>query len=174
MQISGGWGQEPQDQLEQIEEGGSRYRAVAKLAHLTGHTRTHISHAIRLLKLPIAIQKMVRSGQLTVGHAEALVGVELQGSKLAIAKQIVNQRMSVRETRALVREARKETATVPKNELGKTVNAASPDVLRLQKRIAERIGCEVRLDSDAASLTIKYHNLDILDGVLEKLGLLET
>lgn len=163
-----------QDQLEQIEEGGSRYRAVAKLAYLTGNSRTHISHSIRLLKLPIVIQQMVRSGQLTVGHAEPLVGVALQSSKLAIAKRIVNQRLSVQETRTLVREVRNGSATALKTEASKPATAQSPDVLRLQKRIAESIGCEVRLDTDTTRLTISYHNLDILDGVLAKLGIRES
>lgn len=159
-----------QDQLDQIEEGGSRYRAVSKLAHMTGHTRTHISHSIRLLKLPIAIQEMVRNQQLSVGHATALVSVKPKTAQLNIANQAISRGLSVRAVRDLASDLANSNSVAVATTNVVAQQSPDPDILRLQHRVAERVGCPVKIDVERAHLTLEYYSLDILEGVLEKLG----
>ena len=156
------------DQLERIDPKGGRYRTVAKLAYLTGHARPYISHALRLLKLPESIQTMVRNRSLSAGHARALVGIKSRSSQLALAKRVVREQLSVRACEVLARTADSRS---PAPSSGTTL--PDPNIARLEQSIATTLGCAVALDSDAATLTISYHNLDILDGVLAKLGVME-
>lgn len=159
-----------QEQLKKIMRGGSRYRAVAKLAYLTGQARPYISHSIRLLKLPVAIQEMVRDGRLSAGHARTLVSVANKGAQMAIANKAINEGLSVRQVELLARQVKAGGGANPRAEQSNSPQPTDPDTQRLQNKIAEQLGCAVFIDTNGCSLTISYHNLDILDGVLEKMG----
>ena len=68
-----------------------RYGAVSRLARLLDKPRTHISHTLRLLKLPPRIQHLVATGQLTAGHARALVTVKDARRQQRLAQRIIRQ-----------------------------------------------------------------------------------
>ncbi len=158
------------DQLEEMNAGANRHRAVAKLAYLTGHQRTYISHSLRLLKLPVAIQEMVRSGRLSAGHGRALLSVKRRDAQLLLAKRAIDQKLSVREVESLARE-RRSGARIPAPAAPDPGGAATdPDTRRLESTISEAIGCKTTLNTREGSLTISYHDLDILEGVLQRLG----
>jgi ParB family chromosome partitioning protein len=70
-----------------------------------GKSRPYITNALRLLKLPEEIQKMVLDGRLTNGHARALVSVENINKQIQMAEKIASEGLSVRETERLVQDA---------------------------------------------------------------------
>lgn len=158
-------------QVSRNSQGRSEHRAVTKLAYLTGHSRPYISHALRLLKLPTQIQQMVVEGRLTAGHARALVTVQLRGAQLALAKRVAAETLTVRETEALARELKEGRARVDSAEPQHRPPKLDPDTLRLQTQMRERLGCSVAIDPEAARIVIDYHSLEILDGILAKIGL---
>jgi ParB family chromosome partitioning protein len=95
--------------LNAIEEAGG-YRELIdrfnytqdQLAEVIGKSRSHLANTLRLLKLPEDVQSMVSRGELTAGHARALVGRE---DALKLARTIVERNLNVREVEALVQDA---------------------------------------------------------------------
>ena len=148
-----------------------RHGAITRLARTLGKSRTHISHTLRLLKLPVAVQHLVVRGELSAGHARALVTVKDARRQERLAESIIRQRLSVRETEAAAqgrRISRTRTARHPPDEL--TFNA-DPDVRRLETALSETLGSTTRVDTERGRLVIHYgSDLDVLQGVLERLG----
>ena len=157
---------------ERLEDLGSRSRwgATRRLAAITGLSRSYISHAVRLLRLPDDVQELVRSGQLAVGHAKLLVGLPERRAQREVARRIVAEDLSVRAVETLVRATRK-------GEVAAATAAAEeddPDILRLERTLSDALGCAVRIRSAAGTLTVDYGgDLDVLDGVLRRIGITE-
>ena len=150
-------------------QGGARRRgAVRRAAAVAGLSRTYVSHALRLLRLPGAVQALLREGRIRVGHAKLLVGIGNAERQLALAEQIAAERLSVRAAEALVRAVRRG-APPPAAGAGP---ALDPDAARLERLLTEALGSRVRLDGERGRLVIDYGgNLDVLDGVLGRLGI---
>lgn len=172
----GGYETDPIEEAESLAEcidesaNGSRHRAVAKLAYQTGHSRTYISHSLRLLKLPTRLQAMVRDGQLRAGHARVLVGISNRAAQLNLANKVVSIGWSVRR---LEREARGVREGVQLGTVEAAVNhppKKDPSISRLERTLTDNLGCRTDIDAKRGSLTIRYHTLDVLDGVLHRLG----
>ena len=147
--------------------GRTRWGATRRLAAMTGLSRSYISHAVRLLRLPAEIQQLVRGGRLSVGHAKLLVTVTDRGAQVALARRIEHERLSVRETEALARAAKTggglgEVALDP---------AADADLRRLERALSEALGCPTQVRAQDGTLVVDYAgDLDVLDGVLQRVG----
>ena len=102
-----------------------------QLAERVGKKRATVANYLRLIQLPAQIQLFIRAGALTMGHARALLSLEEQDARLALAKKIVEKGLSVRQVEAMVRPAGPE-----KNET-QAREAELPDVYY---RVLERIG----------------------------------
>lgn len=166
--------QDPIEEAEYLHEqlddlGGRRTRgATKKLATRTGLSRTYISHALRLLELPEEVQEMIRGGRLQVGHAKPLVTINDRKVQLPLARKIANEGLSVRATERLAGAARAGEPVFGDNEAAAT---RDPDIVRLERRISELIGCQVNIDVTGGKFVVDYaHDLEILDGVLKRLG----
>jgi ParB family chromosome partitioning protein len=85
-----------------------------QVAENMGKDRSTVTNYIRLLKLPPDIQVSVRSGELSMGHARALINVDTVDKQLYIFKEIKNKGLSVRQTETLVRNLYKQTGGVKK------------------------------------------------------------
>lgn len=85
-----------------------------KIAEIVGKSRSAVANALRLLNLPKSVGEMVSSGSLSMGHARALLSLENEKSQKEIAKLVVQNDLSVRETERLVRNAVKEKTDVKK------------------------------------------------------------
>lgn len=75
-----------------------------ELARQVGKDRSSIANHLRLLKLPTEIQKMLEEGQLSMGHARALLAIESESRQIGLARDIIANQMSVRETEKMVRQ----------------------------------------------------------------------
>lgn len=151
-------------------------KRLAELHHLThgalgqriGKSRAYVTHFLRLLNLHAQVQDAVDAGLISMGHAKVLGGLPLgeQPTWLARAQQ------ADWSVRALERQLQKGEGHVLQTAPER--GAKSADWLRLEREIADAVGANVSLAADAqgrGTLTIGFHSLDALDGVLAKLGL---
>ena len=128
-----------------------------------GKSRSHIANLLRLLNLPLAVQELLISGQLTAGHARALVTCD---NPLAIAKQIISLGLSVRDAERLaknVSEKKVSNKTKTKEKLADTVllEADLSAALKMKVSINHEEGKEKGL------ISIAYKSLDELDRISE-------
>ena len=130
-----------------------------------GKSRSHIANLLRLLNLPTAVQELLISGQLTAGHARALVTCD---NPMALAKQIISLGLSVREAERLAKNASQEkipNKTKRKEKLADTVilEADLSAALKMKVSINHEKGKEKGL------ISISYKSLDELDRISEVL-----
>jgi ParB family chromosome partitioning protein len=163
--------------LNPIEEA----RAYSQLLQLRGWTqdemaarvgkdRSTIANALRLLRLPEKVQEMVREGQLSMGHARTLLGLEQEADIVSLAREVVRAGLSVRATEQAVRKHN----AVPKNPAAEGDDEAQRRkiiVRELEDRLRRRLGVRVKLrpkgkGKGAGTLEIPYGSLDELDRVL--------
>jgi len=134
------------------------------LAKVVGKSRPHITNLLRLLNLPDSVKAMINSGDLTMGHARAIITAK---DPEGLAKEIIKKGLSVRQAEALAKK-------VSDGRFAKKARAAKdidPDILALEKTLESVLGLKVKLQAEGASgaLTIYYNDLDQLDGILQKL-----
>jgi len=160
--------------LSAIEEAEAYQRLIDEFTHtqdalakVVGKSRSHVANTLRLLTLPAEVQKMVDQGQLTAGHARALVGRE---DALTLAREIASAGMSVRDI-----ESRVATKTSKSSKPG-TTPAKSADTIALERDMSDAIGMKVAIklkgdeQSGRGTLSIEFKNFDQLDDVLRRLN----
>lgn len=139
------------------------------LAERLGKDRSTIANTMRLLKLPTRVRDKVVAGELTEGHARALLGAADPNAIADLAEKVIRGRMSVRQTEALVRKGSKKTAAAGTNG---AAPAKSPAIRDLEARLSRALGTrvEVRDVGNKGEIAVPYADLDALDRVVERLG----
>lgn len=135
-------------------------------ARAIGRSRSATSNMLRLLNLADPVQTMLLAGDIEMGHARALLALTA-AEQIACANEVVNKRLSVRETEKLVND----WASDGDRQVAKPKQTA--DVRRLEEGLADWLLSAVQLKANAngkGSVTIKFNNLDELDGVLQRIG----
>ncbi len=133
-----------------------------QVADAVGKSRVTISNLLRLISLPEEIKTLLSHGDLEMGHARALLGLPVE-QQVEGARHVVARGLTVRQTEALVRQwlnGSKDTKAEPKSD---------PDIVRLEQRLAERLGSPVQIkhgEKGKGQLVIRYNSLDELQGVL--------
>ena len=157
------------EDLNPIEEAGSLQRlqrefdlTQQEVATAVGKSRSAVANLLRLMSLQQDVRRLVEHGDLEMGHAKALLGLEGTSQSQA-ARSVVAKGLTVRQTEALVRSLlAKPTAT----STGKKLD---PNVRNLQDDLAQRLGASVQIQHSAkgrGKLVIAYNSLDELDGIL--------
>jgi ParB family transcriptional regulator, chromosome partitioning protein len=155
--------------LTALEEAEGYARLMAEFAHTqedlaraVGKSRSHVANMMRLLELPDGVKRLVQDGQLSMGHARALLTA---ADPLALAQDVVQRGLNVRQTEQLVKEAA-QPASPPAQ-----VRQKSPDTVALESDLSNRIGLKVTVSSDGQKgmLQIHYKSLDQLDTVLNRI-----
>jgi ParB family chromosome partitioning protein len=142
------------------------------LAERVGKDRTTVANALRLLKLPERVRQKVVSGELTEGHARALLGAPDDKSLEELSDKVLRGKLSVRATEDLVRKARaKNGVDSEKNKSGDPAAQKSASLRDLEGRLTRALGTvvEVRDRGNQGEIAIPYKDLDALDRVLDKL-----
>src|ERR1700704_1194959 len=141
-------------------------RSQDDIAKIVGKSRSHVANMMRLTKLPAEVQAYIAQGQLSAGHARALIGVP---DPLAAAKRIVEEGLNVRQTEALAHEegVPERKAQKPRASAGKTKDA---DTIALEKRVSDALGLAVTVNhrDPGGSVQISYKSLEQLDEVLRR------
>jgi ParB family chromosome partitioning protein len=137
------------------------------LAQRVGKDRSTIANALRLLRLPPNVREKVVLGELSEGHARALLGAPDDKQLSDLAEKVVRGRLSVRQTEALVRSA-KDGAT-PIGKRGASGPEKPANVRDLEARLTKRLGTkvEVREKDGKGEIIVKYANWDELDRILD-------
>ena len=156
--------------LNAVEEGEGYRRLIEEFGHtqedlakVVGKSRSHIANTMRLLTLPDDVRKLVEYGHLTPGHARALIG---RTDAIALAKKIVDQGLTVRQTEKLA-GGDKPSASAKKKE-----DDRDPNTVALERDLEAMLGLRVKVayDGKNGALTIYYGGLDQLDGLLARLS----
>lgn len=160
----------------------SHKRSQEEVAKAVGKSRSHIANLIRLLSLPQRALEALERGEITMGHARAILPAPNPDAAAAL---IVKRGMSVRETEKLVAEAlrlKKEREADAKPKLstpgnlsvpGKSAARKDADTRALEAELAAALGLEVAIDHSqkgAGIVAIRYLNLDQLDDLVRRLS----
>ncbi|HRP06928.1 MAG TPA: ParB/RepB/Spo0J family partition protein [Gemmatimonadales bacterium] len=144
--------------------------AQSEVARLVGRDRSTVANTLRLLKLPANTQQMIQAGELSEGHARALLSAQDPASISRLARQAIDEGWSVRHTEAVVRG---DVASKPRGNMMKKLPAerpASADARRVEEELRNRLGTDVRLTAKRRGrglLTISYYSNDDLARLLE-------
>jgi ParB family transcriptional regulator, chromosome partitioning protein len=163
------------ENLNPLEEAGALKRLIdefgmthARAAEAVGRSRVSVTNLLRLLELPDPVRDLLARRELDIGHARALLGLESSRAQLIeLARRIVKQNLSVRETENLVRRAAGQSSGAASD--GKTGKTPDPNVSRLETELSEKLGTAVRIEHGRGGgrLVIRYHSLEELDGIIE-------
>lgn len=140
------------------------------LAERVGKDRTTVANGLRLLKLPERVRQKVVSGELTEGHARALLGAPDEKSLEELSDKVLRGKLSVRATEELVRKARaKKQGEKPGARAAAAAKSAS--IKDLEGRLTRKLGTvvEVRDRGNQGEIVIPYKDLDALDRLLDKI-----
>lgn len=164
--------------LNTIEEAQGYNRLVEEFGHshesvgeVLGKSRSYIANMIRLLQLPESVQDYVIKGQISTGHARALLSAD---QPALLAQEVISKKLSVRDTEQLVAQSSGRDIKhryKPKKKSGFSKKDA--DTLALEKEVSDQIGMNVSIDmkdQHEGAMTINFKNLDQLDDVLQRLA----
>jgi ParB family chromosome partitioning protein len=140
------------------------------LGSVLGKSRSHVANTLRLLKLPSSVRDIVAKGDITAGHARALLAVR---DPEGVAKSIVEQGLNVRDVERIAKAEAEQaeqadgTAEAPKRQ-PRPVDA---DTRALELALQDVLGLVVKIESrgEAGELRIKYRSLDQLDALCQRL-----
>lgn len=140
-----------------------------RLAEALSKSRSHIANQLRLLQLPNEIQVFVRDGQLSAGHARAMITA---ADPLRIATDTVAKGLSVREVERLVQKEKNPLKTpITKTKVAK--GKKDTDTMALENDLSAVLGMNVEIfmkSDQSGEIVIRYANLDDLDRLCSKLG----
>jgi len=143
-----------------------------QLAKTVGKSRSHVANTLRLLALPDIIKGMLDRGDLTAGHARALLTAE---NPVDLAQQVVTRGLNVRQTEALAQQQPGKEPKAPSTKTAAKANGSGqrdPDVLALERDLSNLLGLRVSIqsDEDRGALTVEYGTLEQLDDILHRLS----
>tara|TARA_E500000331_G_scaffold326505_1_gene344665 strand:- start:5235 stop:6131 length:897 start_codon:yes stop_codon:yes gene_type:complete len=141
-------------------------RTQEDLAREIGKSRSHVANTMRLLALPEDVRDKVQDGQLSAGHARALLGAENpSGAAAAVIKKALN----VRQTEAMVRRERDSGQTSGPRRVADSDK--DPNTAALERDLGNLLGLKVEIDEkgESGTLTMHYRSLEQLDDVLQRI-----
>jgi ParB family transcriptional regulator, chromosome partitioning protein len=143
------------------------------LADRLGKNRTTIANSLRLLKLPARVRSKVITGELSEGHARALLGATTEAAIEALAEKVLRGRLSVRATEALVRKQKSASKSAdPKDQdAAAKAESKSTHVRDLETRLMRALGTKVHVrdEGNKGEIAIPYADLEQLDRILDKI-----
>jgi ParB family chromosome partitioning protein len=145
-----------------IREFGHTQEVLGKLVH---KSRSHIANLLRLLDLPEGVRQLVESGQLSMGHARALIGAS---DPEALARDAVERGLSVREVEKLARFGKPGRERQGRLE----IKGADADIEALERQLGDMLGLKVKITHrpDGGIVGLSYSTLDQLDMICQRLS----
>ena len=162
--------------LNPIEEAEGYSRLSAEfaltqqeIAEVVGKDRSTVANSLRLLNLPAVVRRMLQDGQLSVGHARALLGITSERVMIDLAREAVAKNYSVRDVERRVKHA--GTSTRPPNAaVQKNGGARNAELRRLTDKLRRRLQTDVAIDiddKDRGHLRINFYSADDLNRLIE-------
>ncbi|PZF72549.1 ParB/RepB/Spo0J family partition protein [Taibaiella soli] len=132
--------------------------------------RSTVTNYIRLLKLPPDIQKSVRDGRLSMGHARAIIGLEQIDQQLYVYREVLEKGLSVRQVEQLVKNMTSEK--IPNNPV-KDAHKLPPAYKRIEDNMASHFSTRVKLDrkkNGKGSVVIEFYSDEDLERIMDKMN----
>jgi ParB family chromosome partitioning protein len=161
--------------LSPLEEAEGYQRLLGEFGHtqealakIVGKSRPHITNMLRLLTLPPAVKQLLDTGEITTGHARAIIPAR---DPVPLAQEIVKKGLNVRQAEALVKRHLDNPAAHTKKKKAVEPSGQTADTIALENELSRFIGYKVKIHANgkAGSLTILYDNLDQLDDIIKRL-----
>lgn len=156
------------ENLSAIEEAEGFQRLIDEFSHtqealsqIVGKSRSQIANTLRLLSLPDSIKQLIKEGKLTAGHARALVGLD---NAEAIAEQIINKGLSVRQVEELVAKLKDSHKNEPKK-----APAKNEDLAEIEKDLIKKLGLRIKITPSrqgGGKVVMQYASVAELDMIL--------
>ncbi|MGY8990239.1 MAG: ParB/RepB/Spo0J family partition protein [Rhodospirillales bacterium] len=167
--------------LSPLEEADGYQRLMDEFSHkqedlakVVGKSRSHVANMMRLLGLPDPVKKMLNGGELSIGHARALLNAT---DSIQLARQVVKQGLNVRQTEKLTQKTdRKKSGKDGGKATGQASNKVSrqkdADTLSLENDLTLLLGLrtEIQFNGEGGAIVIHYNSLDQLDDILLRLS----
>jgi ParB family transcriptional regulator, chromosome partitioning protein len=158
--------------LDPMEEA-SAYKRLMDMSKLSqeelslrvGKNRSTIANSLRLLKLPEDIQRAISGGDLSPGHARALLAVLNPADQTLLFNKIVEEGLSVREAEKIAAELNKGSRAASNKPEKKAEKALDPELSAIQQKLIDTLGTKVSISGTLSKghLTIDYYSMDDLD-----------
>lgn len=142
-----------------------------QVAERMGKERSTVTNYIRLLKLPPDIQLAIRSGSLSMGHARALISIDMVDKQLFVFKEVQQKELSVRQTEELVRKLYK--AEKPDAVKSSVKSDLPPAYKKIEDNLASHFGTKVKMNHNKkgyGSITIEYYSLEEFNKILDAMN----
>jgi ParB family chromosome partitioning protein len=167
------------EELNPIEEA-SAYRRLLEnlnitqeeLANRLGKDRSSVANALRLLKLPPELHKLLEEGRLTVGHARALLAVESTEEQISLADRIMSKTLSVRETEKLVNTSKKREAARPVSvSATDQINSEAANIKAAESKLSKNLAAPVhiRFQKEGGVIEIRFSSTEDLTRLFDLL-----
>lgn len=142
----------------------------SKAAERLGEDRSVVANYIRLLDLPPEIKQMLADGQLTMGHARAILALPTDELRRKLANRALVGRLSVREVERLVRKYITGTS-----QSKPTIRTKPPHILDLERKLSSQLSTKVNIDTrkngQRGRIVIEFYSLDEFDSITERIGI---
>ncbi len=137
--------------------------------------RTTVTNYLRILRLPPDVQKAVRDGEISMGHARAIISLDAVDQQLYAFREVKEKALSVRQTEKLVKDllAGNERGTNTTTSKSKT-SGLPPAYKRIQDNMASHFSTKVKLErskNGRGSVSLEFYNDEDLERIMEKMGL---
>jgi len=132
--------------------------------------RSTVTNYIRLLKLPPDVQKAVRDGRMSMGHARAIIGLEQIDQQLYVYREVLEKGLSVRQVEQLVKNMM--TEKIPNNPI-KDAHKLPPAYKRIEDNMASHFSTRVKLDrkkNGKGAITIEFYSDEDLERIMDKMN----
>ncbi len=163
------------EDLDPIEESDGYQKLMdtfsltqEQVAERVGKSRSAVANSLRLAGLPLEVKKMVKKGEITQGHARALLALEKPADMIAVAGQIVHDELNVRQVEKLVSSLKKNPKTKSSKNTDKNVEAY---IKNLAADLTSRLGAKVSIKhgEKKGKIEIEYYGSTDLENILKKI-----
>ncbi|MER3522849.1 MAG: DNA-binding protein [Ignavibacteria bacterium] len=147
--------------------------SIDQVAQKTGKDRSTITNFLRLLKLPVRIQQAVRKGELSAGHARALITIEDPAVQMNIFERILSKGLSVRQVERAVRAVSSTKGKRGRSSHAGVPSGTSTSLTNIEERLRQKLGTKVEVRNMAdgkGQIVIEYYSLDDLDRLLDMMA----
>ncbi|QYO66234.1 ParB/RepB/Spo0J family partition protein [Leptolyngbya sp. 7M] len=166
------------EDLNPIEEAAAYRKLIdtigltqEQIAERVGKERSLIATALRLLKLPEEIQKLIEEGKLSAGHGRALLLSDDRSTQIRAAREMIERQMSVREAERTIKRATSRPSAKPQNKISE--RSIDPNLRYAETKMMRALGTNVKIrpgnKDGAGRIEIEYYNNDDLDRIFQLL-----
>jgi ParB family chromosome partitioning protein len=162
--------------LNAIEEAEGYRKLIGTYGHtqdevsnLVHKSRSHISNLLRLLDLPPTVKQSLLQGDISMGHARAIVTAPDPES---LAREIVDKGLSVRQAEALAKQAKPRAVAAAPSPTSRHDGRKDADLEALERQLGDMLGLKVKVanDGNRGTVTLHYASLDQLDLICQRLS----